>query len=141
MDTRENGEPEQTNSDARSRRKKERRITLKDYIAGIVLAAAPSWIFSVLVLTNPIEDTFNLILICFFITAGGGVFAGYLSARHSFESPLRMAVFSGIGSYALLAIVNWMMRVNPVYDMGAILGFPIGFAVGSRLIELKRIRS
>ena len=106
-----------------------------------MLAAAPSWIFSVLVLTNPIEDTFNLILICFFITAGGGVFAGYLSARHNFESPLRMAVFSGIGSYALLAIVNWMMRVNPVYDMGAILGFPIGFAVGSRLIELKRIKS
>lgn len=106
-----------------------------------MIAAAPSWIFSALVLTTPIEDTFNLILLCFFITAGGGVLAGYLSARHSFESPLRMAVFSGIGSYALLAIVNWLMRVNPIYDMGAILGFPIGFAVGSRLIELKKTKS
>lgn len=110
---------------------------LRNYAAGIVTAAAPAWIFSALVLTSPLDDTLSLITLCFLVTAAGGALGGYLSARHSFEKPLRIAIFSGIGSYGLLAIVDWMMRVNPIYDMGAIVGFPLGFAVGSRVVELR----
>ncbi len=111
---------------------------LRDYAAGIVTAAAPAWMFSALVLTTPLDDAVALLTLSFIVTAAGGALGGFLSARHRFEKPLRMAAFSGIGSYALLAIANWMMRINSIYDMAAIVGFPVGFAIGSRIIELRR---
>lgn len=113
---------------------------LRNYAAGIVTAAAPAWIFSALVLTAPLDDTVALLTLSFLVAAAGGALGGFLSARHRFEKPLRMAVFSGIGSYALLAVADWLMRVSPIYDMGAIVGFPVGFAIGSRVIELRRIK-
>lgn len=103
-------------------------------------ATAPAWIFSALVLTAPLSDTLSLMTLCFLVTAAGGTLGGYLVARRTFQAPLRMAVFSGIGSYGLLAIVDWLLRVPSTYDMVAIIGFPAGFAIGARLIELSRLK-
>jgi hypothetical protein len=142
MDTGEDGKPEQTNIETRGRRdsRAPKKGKIKTYIAGILTAVAPSWIYSALVLTAPIEDVVDLMILCFLVATVGGALGGYLSARHSFEQPLRMAVFSGIGSYTLLAIVDWFLRIDPIYDAAALIAFPIGFAVGARIIELQRIK-
>jgi len=49
-----------------------------------------------------------------------------------------MAVFFGLGSYVLLAVVDWLLSIASIYDMSTVIGFPVGFAIGGRVIELRR---
>jgi hypothetical protein len=101
-------------------------------------AAAPAWILSALVLATSEDITFGLITLYFLIATTGGALSGYLVARRSFQAPLRMAVFFGLGSYGLLAVVDWLLSIASVYDMSTVIGFPVGFAIGSRVVELRQ---
>jgi hypothetical protein len=42
-------------------------------------------------------------------------------------------------SYAILAIVNFIISVKAWVDSPAIIGFTAGFAIGARIVDLRRI--
>jgi hypothetical protein len=118
--------------------------TKANYLAGALIANAIVWIGTSLISLIPLKITdiwISLITAYFIISVIGGVLGGYLVARRTrVVSPLRLGVVLGAISYAILAVINTILRVEAWVDSPALIGFITGFAIGSRIIELNRIK-
>jgi peptidoglycan/LPS O-acetylase OafA/YrhL len=115
-----------------------------NYLAGALIANAIVWIGTVLIPMLPLNNTdtwISLITAYFIISVIGGVLGGYLVARKTKTfAPLRLAVVLGAISYAILAVINSIRGVEPWVDSSALIGFITGFAIGSRVTELNRLK-
>lgn len=116
--------------------------TNMNYIAGALIANAVVWIGAALIpLPADASELFLTYITAYFIISMvGGAIGGYMVARKTLEiSPLRLGLVLGAMSYAILAVANWFMGVRAWVDSSALIGFSAGFAVGIRMIELRRI--
>ena len=115
--------------------------TKANYLAGALVANSIVWVMSALIPKGPIDMWISLITAYFVVSVMGGALGGYLVARRSqMLSPLRLGVVLGALSYAILAVVNLILGIETWIDSAAIIGFTAGFAIGARIIELRRIK-
>jgi len=116
--------------------------TNANYLAGALIANAIVWIGAALIpFPADASETFLTYITAYFIISMvGGAFGGYMVSRKILEiSPLRLGLVLGAMSYVILAVANWLMGVRAWVDSSALIGFSAGFAVGIRIIELRRI--
>ena len=115
--------------------------TKANYLAGALVANSIVWVMSALIPKGPTDMWISLITAYFIVSVVGGALGGYLVARRSQRlSPLRLGVVLGALSYAILAVVNFILGIETWIDSAAIIGFTVGFAVGARIIELRRLK-
>jgi peptidoglycan/LPS O-acetylase OafA/YrhL len=115
--------------------------TKTNYLAGALVANAIVWIVSALIPKEPTDMWISFITAYFILSMIGGALGGYLVARRTQRfTPIRLGVVLGALSYAILAAVNLILGVEAWIDSAAIIGFTAGFAIGARLIELRRLK-
>ena len=115
-----------------------KRIALKDYAAGALLANAPVWILSALLPSEWSQQSVVLAALFNYLTAmAGGASAGYLIARKTGQSYLKAGLQTGFFSYSLYAVSMSLIGVKGgfIEDVPALFGFFIGGAVGARYWE------
>lgn len=111
-----------------------------NYLVGAIVANSPAWIVSALLPQNISDWWISTITVYLIVSVLGGALGGYLIARSIIKpSPLRLGIVCGALSYGILAIVDAILRVEPMIDSVALIGFTVGFAIGARIIELKRL--
>jgi len=115
--------------------------TKANYLAGALVANSIVWIVSALIPIAPMDMLISFIMAYLVVSVIGGALGGYLVARRSQRvSTIRLGVVLGALSYVILAIVNLILGIEAWIDSAAIIGFTIGFAVGARIIELRRLK-
>lgn len=115
-----------------------RRISVKEYAAGALLANAPIWILSALLPPEWSKQSVVLAALFNYLMAmAGGASAGYLIARKTGQSYLRAGLPTGFFSYSLYAVSMSLIGVKGgfIEDVPALFGFFIGGAVGARYWE------
>ena len=115
--------------------------TKVNYLAGALVANSIVWIISALVPKELTDMWISFITAYFIVSVMGGALGGYLVARRTQRfSPIRLGVVLGALSYAILAVINLILGIETWIDSAALIGFTTGFAIGARIIELRRLK-
>ena len=115
-----------------------KRISIKEYAAGALLANAPIWLLSAFLPDRWFEESpIFLALLIYFITMAGGTWAGYLISRKTGQGYLKAGLPTGLFSYSLYALFMTItgVRGGIIEDIPPLIGFVVGGATGSRYWE------
>jgi len=90
----------------------EKTPTLKDYLAGAVLANSLAWLMLGL-MPSLAADPLLLILMLFLTYMLGTIIAGYAVARKAAQNHLRIGLKTGLGSfifhiYVFMGVIDWL---------------------------------
>jgi len=111
-----------------------------NYVAGALVANSLVWVASAFLPQNLGEWWVSTVTFYLILSVLGGALGGYLVARRTLKfTPLRLGVVAGALSYAILAVVNTILGVESIVDSVTLIGFTAGFAIGARVIELRRL--
>ncbi len=90
----------------------EKTPTLKDYLAGAVLANSLAWLM-LAVMPFFATDPWLLMLMLFLTYMLGTIIAGYSVARKAFQNHMRIGLKTGLGSfifhiYVFMGVIDWV---------------------------------
>jgi len=117
------------------------RETLKDYVAGAILANAPMWILTYALLKFELRKSpFTSAIILNLSTMACGALAGSLVARKTGLDARRVGIVVGVLSYIFFALFLTLIgfRGEMIEETSSLTGFFIGSAIGSKLWENRR---
>lgn len=112
------------------------------YVEIAFIANIPVWILSYIndSLGNASEIWYMIASFYLFTSVIGGAYGGYiLCSRLNTFNLFNIVVQMGALSYSILTIVNILIGFETWMDGIAIPGFLAGYAIGSRIIELRRL--
>ncbi len=115
----------------------EKAPTLRDYLAGAVLANSLAWLVLGL-MPSFAADPLLLILMLFLTYMLGTIIAGYSVARKAFQNHMKIGLKTGLGSfifhiYVFMGVIDWLsgrrllhlldhLLILVVFVLGGLLG-------------------